>query len=243
MQVMRRSAVKRSVLSAAATTLTNKQEKFRATADGDGANSGSHSGHQSGGLRRRGRKEMMMIGDSAITQRAVMLALAVVGGAGVVHAGPAPHLRSGVVGIARLQTARLTAVRYQTPLRDEVAPAACTVTLGFNRANGTPYLTREGRPIQRQVALIPDGSVVLDLRAVDVFIDDPNIRAAFSASVRMQEPDGPDMPAGACGNVVVSLDIFDTVTGRSSLFLAHPGFVDDPNLIDDPNIIPATASR
>jgi hypothetical protein len=92
------------------------------------------------------------------------------------------------------------------------------------------------------VALISDGSVVLDLRAVDVFIDDPNIRAAFSASVRMQEPDGPDMPAGACRNVVVSLDIFDTVTGRSSLFLADPGFIDDPNLID-PNIIPATASR
>jgi hypothetical protein len=37
-------------------------------------------------------------------------------------------------------------------------------------------VTREGRPIQRKVALMPDGSAVLDLRAVDVFvIDDPNI--------------------------------------------------------------------
>ena len=184
----------------------------------------------------------MKIRYGALSQRAVMLALAVAGGAGVVHAGPAPHLRSGVVGIARLQTARLTAVRYQT-LRDGEAPVACTVTLGFSRPNGTPYLTREGRPIQRQVALIPDGSVVLDLRAVDVFVEDPNIRAAFSASVRMIEPEGGDIPSGACRNVVVSLDIFDTITGRSSLFLAHTGFVDDPNLIDDPNIIPATASR
>jgi hypothetical protein len=147
-----------------------------------------------------------------------------------------------VVGIARLQTARLSVVRYQPRLRDDVALVACTVTLVFDRANSTPYLSREGRPIQRQVALMPDGSAILDLRAADVFIDDPNIRAAFSASVRMQEPDGSDMPAGACRNVVVSLDIFDNITGRSSLFLAHPAFIDDPNLIDDPNIIPA-ASR
>ena len=184
-----------------------------------------------------------MISYSAITQRGVMLALAVVGGAGVVHAGPAPHLRSGMVGIARLQTARLSAVRYQPPLREDVAPVACTVILVFNRADGTPYLTREGRPIQRQMALMPDASGVLDLRAADVFIDDPNIRAAFSASVRMTEPDGGDMPAGACRNVVVSLDIFDNITGRSSLFLAHPGFIDDPNIIDDPNLTPATVSR
>jgi hypothetical protein len=186
---------------------------------------------------------MMMIGHSTITQRAAMLALAVVGGAGVVHAGPASHLRSGAVGIARLQTARLSAVRYQSPLRDDLAQVACTVTLGFNRVDGTPYLTREGRPIHRQVALIPDGSVALDLRAVDVFIDDPNIRAAFSASVRMLEPDGGDIPSGACQNVVVSLDVFDTITGRSNVFLAHSGFIDDPNLIDDPNIIPAAGSR
>jgi hypothetical protein len=59
----------------------------------------------------------MMIKYAASTQRAAMLALAVVAGAGVVHAGPAPHLRSGVMGIARLQIARLSAVRYQTPLR------------------------------------------------------------------------------------------------------------------------------
>ena len=176
----------------------------------------------------------MMIRYGAITQRGVMLALTVVGAAGVVYAGPAPHLRSGVVGIARLQTARLIAVRYQPPLRDDVAPVPCTVALVFSRADGTPYLTREGRPIQRQVALMPDGSAVLDLRAADVFIDDPNIRAAFSASVKMTEPDGGDIPAGACRNVVVSLDIFDNITGRSSLFLAHPGFIDDPNIIDDP---------
>ena len=78
-----------------------------------------------------------------------MLALAVAGSAGVVHAGPAPHLRSGMVGIARLQTARLSAVRYQPLLRDDVAPLACTITLVFTRADGTRFMTREGRPIHR----------------------------------------------------------------------------------------------
>jgi hypothetical protein len=140
------------------------------------------------------------------------------------------------MGIARLQTARLSVVRYQPALPDDAAPVACVVVLGFSRADGTPYLTREGRPVQRQVALLPDGSAVLDLRAADVFIDDPNIRAAFSTSVQMQEPDGSDIPAGACQNVVVSLDIFDNVTGRSSLFLAHRGFIDDPNLT--PAVVP-----
>jgi hypothetical protein len=49
--------------------------------------------------------------------------------------------------------------------------------------------------------------------------------------------------ASACRNVVVTLDIFDNLTGRSSLFLAHSGFIDNPNLIDDPNLVPAAASR
>lgn len=182
---------------------------------------------------------------ASITRCGVVLALAVAACAGVAHANPSPHLRSGMVAIARLQTARLSAVRYQPPLREEVAvtPLACTLTLAFHRADGTPYLTRAGRPVQREVALMPDGSTVLDLRASDVFIDDPNIRAAFSARVRMQEPDGPDLPAEACRHVVVTLDVFDNITGRSSLFLAHPGFIDDPNLIDDPNIIPGPESR
>jgi hypothetical protein len=93
------------------------------------------------------------------------------------------------------------------------------------------------------MALMPDASAVLDLRAADVFIDDPNIRAAFSASVKMLEPEGGDIPAGACPKRGRRLDIFDNITGRSSLFLAHPGFIDDLNLIDDPNLIPAAVSR
>jgi hypothetical protein len=113
---------------------------------------------------------------ASITRRGVVLALAVSAGAGVAHAGPTPHMRSGLVGIARLQTARLSAVRYQPALRGEIAPepVACTVILAFHHADGTPYLTRAGQPVRREVALMPDGAAALDLRASDVFIDNPN---------------------------------------------------------------------
>jgi hypothetical protein len=161
-------------------------------------------------------------------------------------------MRSGLVGLARLQTARLSAVRYQPALRGELppVPVACSVTLAFHRADGRPYLTRAGQPVQREVGLMPDSAAALDLRASDIFIDNANIREAFSASVRMQAPDGPDVPpdgadltAGPCGNVVVTLDVFDNITGRTSLFLAHSDFIDNPDLIDGPNGVPTGTAR
>ena len=42
-----------------------------------------------------------------------MVMAVTVGGAAAAHAGAEPHLKSGAVGIARLQTARLTAVNYE----------------------------------------------------------------------------------------------------------------------------------
>jgi hypothetical protein len=76
--------------------------------------------------------------------------------AGVAHAGAEPHLKSGVVGIARLQTS--------LPDSDEVPPGPCR-----------------------------------------------------------------DVPPGPCRSVVVTLDVFDNVTGRSSILLDHASFVDvDP---------------
>jgi hypothetical protein len=56
-------------------------------------------------------------------------------------------------------------------------------------------------------------------------------------------PDNPDLPAGPCRNVVITLDVFDNITGRSSLFLGHSGFIDNTDLIDDPNLIPSGTER
>jgi hypothetical protein len=64
-----------------------------------------------------------------------------------VSAGPTPHMRSGLVGIARLQTARLSAV------------------------------------------------------------------------------------------LVVTLEVFETLTGRTTVFLSHPDFIDNPNLTPSPTTV------
>jgi hypothetical protein len=142
-------------------------------------------------------------------------------------------MRSGLVGIARLQTARLSAVRY-APARGEVEPVACRATLAFDRANGTPYIDRAGNPVRREALLMPDGTAVLDLRSADVFIDNPNIREPFRASVLFVEPDVGDLPAGPCEDVVVTLEVFETLTGRTSIFLSHPDFIDNPNTTPPP---------
>jgi hypothetical protein len=158
------------------------------------------------------------------------------------YAGPSPHMRSGLVGIARLQTARLSVVRY-APARGEVEPVAvaCRATLAFDRANGAPYMDRAGNPVRREALLMPDGTAVLDLRSADVFIDDPNLRAPFRASVRFQAPDGPDVPPDSpdlpCQDVVVTLEVFEALTGRTSVFLSHPDFIDNPDLTPAPTTI------
>ena len=159
-----------------------------------------------------------------------------------VYAGPSPHMRSGLVGIARLQTARLSVVRY-APARGEVEPVAvaCRATLAFDHASGTPYLDRAGSPVQREALLMPDGTAVLDLRSSDVFIDNPNIREPFRASVRFTVPDAPDVPPDnpdlPCEDVVVTLEVSETLTGRTSVFLGHTDFIDNPNTTPSPTRI------
>jgi hypothetical protein len=169
--------------------------------------------------------------------------IAATAGPGEVYAGPSPHMKSGLVGIARLQTARLSAVRYLPAVQHEEArpEVACRATLAFDHANGAPYMDRTGRPVRREALLLPDGTAVLDLRASDVFIDNPNIREPFRASVRLVPPDVGDItpdtgdrPAGPCQDVVVTLEVFETLTGRTSVFVSHPDFIDNPDLTPAP---------
>ena len=192
---------------------------------------------------RTGEQVMSNRSGSRIWRAALPLALvATVSSPAAVSAGPSPHMRSGLVGIARLQTARLSAVRY-APARGEVEPVAvaCRATLAFDHANGTPYIDRAGSPVRREALLMPDGTAFLDLRSADVFIDNPNLREPFRASVRFECPTSPmsrptlgDLPAGPCEDVVVTLEVFETLTGRTSVFLSHPDFIDNPDLAPAP---------
>jgi hypothetical protein len=152
-----------------------------------------------------------------------MVVAVAVGGAGTAHAGAEPHLKSGLVGIARLQTARLSAINYEPTAVESSGPGAdsCIAILGFQEVDNTPVPDRFAH--ERQVTLTPGGVASFNLRSTDLFVGSARLRASFVASVRLS----PRGSAGACANVVVSLEVFDTATGRTSVSLSHASFVDD----------------
>jgi hypothetical protein len=178
-----------------------------------------------------------------------MVAAASIVGAGMAQAGAEPHLKSGAVGIARLQTARLTAVNYEPTAVGStgVGADACIAVLGFQEVNETPIVGGDGRPTARQFSLMPKDVATLDLRSADVFARSSRFRSSFLASVRLlpeaclvagtgelPPPGSCRVPPDACRNVVVTLEVFEDMTGRTTVFLGHSSFVDDPALLPPP---------
>jgi len=149
-----------------------------------------------------------------------MVAAASAGLSGVAHAGAEPHLKSGAVGIARLQTARLTAVNYEPTAVESTGPGgeSCAAILSFQDVDNRPSPERFARTLE--VTLAPGDTGVLDVRASEFLGSSARTRGALSASVRLRSGD-------ACRNVVVTLEIFDSVTGRTGVLLGHSSFVDD----------------
>jgi hypothetical protein len=125
-------------------------------------------------MSNRSRSRMWL---AAVTLALVAIASSPAG----VYAGPSPHMRSGLVGIARLQTARLSAVRYPNDQREvEPVAVACVAMLAFDRANGAPYMDRTGNPILREVRLMPNGAAAA-LRAAQVSMwRDPRWSAPYN---------------------------------------------------------------
>ena len=167
-----------------------------------------------------------------------MVMAVTVGGAAAAHAGAEPHLKSGAVGIARLQTAHLTAVNYEPTAVEssDHGADACIAILGFQEVNETPIVDGDGRPLARQVRLMPKDVAVLDLHSADMFARSNRLRSSFLASVSLVpetclvpgtgDPGPCPVPSEACHNVVVTLEVFDSVTGRTSVFLDHSSFID-----------------
>src|SRR6478672_11997145 len=60
------------------------------------------------------------------------------------HAGAEPHLKSGAVGMARLQTARLTAVNYEPTAVESpgVGVESCAAILAFQDVDNRPVSER-----------------------------------------------------------------------------------------------------
>ena len=81
---------------------------------------------------------------------------------------------------------------------------------------GDPFRDASGMPIAARGVLAPGQAAYLDLRAADAFRDTTVLRVAFRPVVRVLST-AADEP---CQRPVATLDLFDPLTGRSTLLYA-----------------------
>lgn len=141
----------------------------------------------------------------------VLTALAIVGSAAAVGAAvsafdpqPDPPGRLGTIGIVQGQTLRVNISNIGNPeLRDAIA---CVGTVEF--------FDQEGNVLgQTRLRLIPGQGQSTDLVGDDNLIGDPHMRLEVRAVVQV---DTKDCPA------VASMELFDTETGKTEVFVGDP---------------------
>ena len=149
--------------------------------------------------------------------------LAVGGGSPDPGANP-QEIPFGMVGLARLQTARLSVVAVGGGSPDPNGLPSCPVALGFVNSMGQPFLDASGMPIAAEGTLAPGQAGALDLRAADAFRGLTSLRVAFRPVMRVLAT----APPNPCQPPVATLEVFDSLTGRTNL-LAVGGGTPDPS--------------
>jgi hypothetical protein len=146
------------------------------------------------------------------------------------HGDSGGPLLFGMVGLGRLQTGRLNLVAIGggspdpssvgggspdpgalgggTPDPSTLPP--CAVEVSFVNEIGDPYRNASGVPIIVSGTLTLDRAVFVDLKAADAFRGVSGPRVAFRPVVRI-------LTATSCQRPVLSLEMFDTTSGRSAL--------------------------
>jgi hypothetical protein len=155
------------------------------------------------------------------------------GNTALLHASPGdsggPLL--GMVGLGRSQTGRLNLVAVGGGSPDPTAvgggspdPAGigggspdpstlpCAVEVGFVNELGDPYRNASGVPITVSGTLTLNRAVFADLKAADAFRGVSGPRISFRPVVRV-------LTATSCQRPVLSLEVFDTASGRGALAL------------------------
>jgi hypothetical protein len=157
-------------------------------------------------------------------KKSVSVAAGVVLAGGLTAAADAAdrELRAPALSLARLQTAQ---IHLGIP-PDPVVPSpgagpACQATLEFVDAEGRPFLTRTGEPVSREVSLLPGQTRSLSLPAAVVCGDGQGLRALFRGVVRLGTPPDPVTP-DPCAGAQASVEIYDTLTGRTTVGLGVP---------------------
>src|SRR5688572_386004 len=141
--------------------------------------------------------------------------------------------RFGLIGLARLQVARLSVVNVLPP--DPVAPPdpvhppdpaqppdPCHVAVGFLNTTNQPFRDSAGMPLIVELDLLPGQSAFVELSAADAFRGSRASRMTFRATgIFKHEPPPDDSAPEPCGAVLPTLEIYDVLTGRSQV-VANP---------------------
>ena len=145
----------------------------------------------------------------------VVLSLAAAGSADAL-----PAVQTGLLGLTRLETARLNVVNL-APAEVGLPPNPCVVSLAFLDASGEPFLDRSGAPVARRADLSPGESAWLELPGALAGAGRAPARRSFRGSVEVN-PGPPDAPPNPCTDIVTTIEIYDRLTGRTSV-ATNPG--------------------
>jgi hypothetical protein len=127
-----------------------------------------------------------------------------------------PAVQSGLMGIARAQTARLTVI-HLPPSDPEYPPNPCMATLMFLDEQGETYQDRAGSPVAARAEIRPGESAFLELRAADALVGSTAMRRQFRVAIERRS--GPiEHPPNPCDGLVPTLEVYDTFTGRTTIF-------------------------
>lgn len=161
----------------------------------------------------------------------VMTPAAPLRGQGIV---PCVHeARFGLLGLARLQIARLNIVNVFPPgpvtppdpvhPPDPVQPPdPCHVAIGFLTTSGQPFVDDAGAAIIAELDLRPGQSAFVELTSANAFRGSRDLRMAFRATGLFTHEPPPDdsHPPDPCRAVVPSLEIYDVLTGRTQVVMS-----------------------
>jgi hypothetical protein len=140
--------------------------------------------------------------------------------------------RFGLIGLARLQTARLNVVNLLPP--DPVTPPdpihppdphtppdPCHFAIGFLLPDGRPFTDAAGVPIIIEGDLRAGDFAGLDLQSADAFRASRSLRLSIRPTALLTHMPVADGAPEPCGAVVPTLEIYEPVSGRTQVF-AHP---------------------
>jgi hypothetical protein len=157
---------------------------------------------------------------------------------------PAPTTTSGppdafgMVGLARLQAAALTVINLAPAAPGAVAPS-CRVSLTFLDEAGQMFPSG-GTSLQNQADLMPGQFATLALPASVALASSRDVRQAFRARVEVN-PGPISPPPDPCEGLVNTLEVVDTLTGRTQLIYpagadpVPPGTSSGPADVNMPN--------